>query len=346
MRVPVVSKEGKPLMPTTPARCRKMLHDGVARKQWSKEGIFHIRMLVSVGKEVQDIALAVDPGSKYDGYAVSGAEEIALLGMAVLPSIVRKRMETRRMLRRGRRRRNCRRRKARFNNRKKKIGWIAPSQLAKVQLRIRLMQRLCQLFPVTDIVIEDVKFDHYTKRWGKHFSTVELGKSKVYEAAEKLANLRKFRGWETAQARKDYGIKKCNEKSRLVPQSHANDAWAMLCCLYDKKLKNAIAEFHIWRRQECSRRQLHWLNPVSGGKRRNYGGTTSLTSNFRKGDMICYRRKAIGYVGGWGRNGKLVSLVGVNGKRVQQVGVGTVKLLKRSSNILVERRSRAIEISV
>ena len=46
-------------------------------------------MLIPVGEQVQDMfasltddfvlrALAIDPGSKYDGYAVSGEKEIAL----------------------------------------------------------------------------------------------------------------------------------------------------------------------------------------------------------------------------------------------------------------------------
>lgn len=183
MRVPVVSREGKPLMPTTPARCRKMIESGVARKQWSKEGVFYVQMLIPVGEEIQEMALAIDPGSKYDGYAVSGTREVVLQGMAVLPSRVKKRMEVRKHQRRARRHRNLRRRPARFDNRKRKGGWIAPSQLAKVQLRIRIMQRLCQILPVTDILIEDVRFNHYEKRWGRHFSTVEIGKTKVYEAA-------------------------------------------------------------------------------------------------------------------------------------------------------------------
>ena len=224
MRVPVISKDGKPLMPTMPARCRKMLEDGVAKKQWSKEGVFYIQMLVPSGYEMQEITLAIDPGSKWDGYCVSGSKEVALMGMAVLPSQVHKRMETRRMLRRNRRNRNCRRREAQFSNRRKKQGWIAPSQLAKVQSRIRLMQRLCKLFPLTDVVIEDVKFDHYRKRWGKHFSTVEIGKTKVYEEAEKLGKLWKIEGWQTAETRELFGIEKCSEKARLSPESHANDA--------------------------------------------------------------------------------------------------------------------------
>lgn len=337
MRIPVVSKEDKPLMPTTPARCRKMLRDSVAEKRWSKEGIFYIKMLIPVGNNVQDVALAIDPGSKYDGYCVSGTKEVILMGMSVLPSRVHKRMETRKMLRRNRRYRKCRRRKARFNNRKKKAGWIAPSQLAKVQFRTRLMERFYQLLPIVDIIIEDVRFNHYKKRWGKHFSTVEIGKTKVYEAARQLATLWLPRGWETAQAREDYGIKKTSKKSELIPSSHANDAWAMCCWLYGEKPENTTNEFYIWKRQEYIKRQLHRQNPIKGNKRRRFGGTTYSKSNLRKGDVICYDNRNIGYVGGWMQNGNLTNLISTNGKRIGHLVTRKIKLLSRSPHILVNR---------
>lgn len=326
-------------MPTKASRARRWIKGGKALPRRSKEGVFYVQLVEKPsGEKTQDIVLAVDPGSKFGGYCVSGTEEVVLMGMAVLPNRVRERMETRRMLRRSRRSRKCRRRKARFDNRKGKAGWIAPSQLAKVQLRIRVMERLCRILPVTDIVIEDVKFNHYKKRWGKHFSTVEIGKAKVYEVARELATLWLLRGWETAQARKDYGIKKCSQKSKLVPESHANDAWAMVCWLYGWKPRNDTSEFYIWQRQECSRRQLHLQNPAKGGNRRRYGGTTYPGSGLRKGDIIRYDGEVMGYVGGWTKGRKVVSLVGGDGKRIRQAAVSKTELLKRSPNILVERR--------
>jgi hypothetical protein len=295
-------------------------------------------MLVEVGDETQEMGLGIDPGSSYDGYCVSGTEEVALMGMAVLPSCVHKRMETRRMLRRNRRYRNCRRREARFDNRKRKEGWIAPSQLAKVQLRIRLMERLCGIFPITDIVIEDVKYHHAKWRNGARFSTVEIGKTKVYNRAEELSRFWKIEGWETAETRKAHNIEKCSDKSKLTPESHANDARAAICWLYGDKPEDNTNVFYVWRRQECSKHQLYLQNLGEDGERRRYGGTTHPNSELRKGDLIRYRGNVVGYVGGWTRNGKSVSLVGGDGKRIRQAGYTTVELLARSPNILVERR--------
>lgn len=326
-------------MPTTPSKCRKMLRDGIAEKKWTKEGIFYIQMLIEVGSKTQDVALAIDPGSKFDGYCVSGEKEIAVMGMAVLPDRVHKRMETRKAQRRNRRSRGCRRRKARFDNRKRSEGWIAPSQLAKVQLRIRLMERMCKIFPINNIVIEDVRFNHYKKRYGKYFSTVEIGKAKVYAKAKELAKLWLCEGWETAETRKAFGIKKCSTKSKLVPEAHANDALAMICWLYGDKPETGNTDvFYIWRKQECSRRQLHLLQPSKGGKRRRYGGTTNASSKLRKGDAIRYKDSTIGYVGGWTNGGNVISLVNGKGKRIRQAGKGTIEFLFHSPNILTERR--------
>jgi len=337
-RVAVIGRNGRPLMPTKASRARRWIRDGKATPHRSKEGVFYVQLVEEPsGEETQEMAVGIDPGSKYDGYAVSGTQEVALMGMAVLPSRVKKRMETRSMMRRDRRSRKCRRRPARFSNRARKPGWIAPSQLAKVQLRIRLMQSLCKLYPITDVVVEDVKFNHYKKRWGKHFSTVEIGKTKVYEAAKELATLWKIEGWETAEIRKLHGIEKCDQKDRLAPESHANDAWAGICWLLGEKPENTTTEFYVWRRQECSKRQLHLLQPAKGGKRQRYGGTTHPNSDLRKGDVIRYKDET-GYVGGWTKGGKVVSLVGGDGRRIRQTAVSKIELLKRSPNILVERR--------
>ena len=334
MRIAVVSKEGKALMPTTPCKCRKLLLANLAEKKWSKEGIFYIQLTKSVGEELQDVALAIDPGSKFDGYCVSGTKEVCIMGMAILPKNVKKRMETRSNLRKARRGRNCRRREARFNNRKKKEGWIAPSQLAKVQLRIRLMERLCKIFPITDIVIEDVRFNHHKKRRGKYFSTVEIGKTKVYNRAKELSKLWLINGWETAETRKEYGIKKCSQKNKLSVESHANDSLAMVCWLNGEKSKDNTSVFYVWRRQECSKRQLHLASCAKGGFRRRQGGTTNARFEFRKGDVIQYK-EVVGYVGGWYSKTNLVSLVNGLGERVASRAISRVRQLQRNPNILV-----------
>ena len=76
-----------------------------------------------------------------------------------MPQKVHKKMEERSRLRRSRRYRKKRRGKKRFDNRKRREGWIAPSQLAKVQFRIKIVRDLVKIFPINYIAVEDVRFN-------------------------------------------------------------------------------------------------------------------------------------------------------------------------------------------
>ena len=338
MRVPVVSKDKKPLMPTKPAKARKMLRDRVAKKCWSKTGVFYIQMLIPVGEKVQDIALAIDPGSKYDGYAVSGEKRVVLKGMAIMPEKVSKKMTNRRQLRRSRRLRNTRRRKKRFSNRKRKEGFLAPSQLAKVQLRIKIFRDLVKIFPIKYLAVEDVRFNHYKKKWGKFFSTVEIGKTMLYDELAKHGDVIKYSGWQTAEARKYYGISKTSQKDALTPASHANDALAMLCEMFGENVESTCI-FIVWRGMEFSRRSLHRQNFQKGGIRPIFGGTTN-GYYLRKGDLVYGERggkRFKSWVCGLPTDKtRAVAIADATGKRLAQCSPGKMQLLRRSTGITWE----------
>ena len=105
-----------------------------AAKHWTKEGIFYIQLTWDSTKHTQEICLGIDPGSKFDGYAILTDKEIVTSGMAILPDI-KKKIDNRRIMRRGRRQRKTRRRKCKPMDSKKE-GWISPSQKAKVEFRL------------------------------------------------------------------------------------------------------------------------------------------------------------------------------------------------------------------
>ncbi len=44
MRVPVVSKDGLPLMPTKPSKARKLVRDGRAIGKWDKLNQYYIQL--------------------------------------------------------------------------------------------------------------------------------------------------------------------------------------------------------------------------------------------------------------------------------------------------------------
>src|SRR2546428_1441783 len=136
----VLSQDGRPLTPTTPARARRLLQGGQAKPVWSKVGTFGVRMLVPTRQEQPRTGLGVDHGVVAEGYAVVCGTENVLALTLQLPDkahIVRK-LKERRRLRRSRRCRKTRRRPARYSNRRPGPGWIAPSQLVLVLARERM----------------------------------------------------------------------------------------------------------------------------------------------------------------------------------------------------------------
>ena len=116
----VLSSTKKPLMPTRPARARRLLRDG-------KAAVYRLQPFTIILKdradgETQPIEAKFDPGSKTTGIAVVG--EFPQQGRVVLLGLhlnhrgdrIRKRLSDRRAIRRGRRGRKTRYREARFNS--------------------------------------------------------------------------------------------------------------------------------------------------------------------------------------------------------------------------------------
>lgn len=332
-RVPVVSVDGKPLMPTTPKKARLLMRDSLAEPRRNKLGLFYIQMTRPVGTKTQLVALAVDPGAKYDGVAVASHRQVELKAMTFLPDGVPKKMDTRRNLRRARRYRKTPRRPARFDNRKRKGYWLAPTQRSKVEARLKVVRELCKIFPIRLIITEDVRYNHYKYRDGRYFSTVEIGKTLTYQEYGRLAELKPVEVSDTDAWRMKFGLEKRTEKKwEQIPETHANDAIAMLMGVTG--CENTQAPFYVWRKLQYARRSLHRQNPQKGGIRPRFGGTTN-GSFFRKGDWV-ETEKAGKVYSGWvcglpTNTTKLVGVADADGKRIGQFSPKKVRLLARST---------------
>ncbi len=104
-RVPVLDKDGRPLMPTKPSRARRWLKDGKAKIVHNDLNFFCIQLLVEPSNtKTQPIALGLDPGKKFSGAAVQSAKFTLFMAHLILPfSEITKKMSGRRILRRARR---------------------------------------------------------------------------------------------------------------------------------------------------------------------------------------------------------------------------------------------------
>ena len=118
--VPVNDSQGKPLMPTAPARARRWIKSGKATAFW-KGGLFGVRLNVEPSSHVvQPIAVGIDPGSKREGYSVLSAAHTYLNIQAEARAGVKEAEKDSTRMRRSRRKRKTPCRKPRPNRHQSK----------------------------------------------------------------------------------------------------------------------------------------------------------------------------------------------------------------------------------
>ncbi len=152
----VVNKNGKPLMPTSPAKARRLLKAGKAKVL--KRNPFTIQLIYGSSGYKQDIKLGVDTGYKHVGLsAISETKELFSSEVKLRTDIVRL-LSEKRMYRRNRRNRLWYR-KARFLNRGIKAGWLSPSVQHRLDSHIKAINFVKSVLPVSQINIEVAAFD-------------------------------------------------------------------------------------------------------------------------------------------------------------------------------------------
>lgn len=273
----VLNVDGKPLTPTTNAKARKLIKGKVAKPVWNKFSEFGIQMLVKVGDKTPQTILGIDNGTKFEGYAVVVGKENSASAMWLLPDkkkIVNK-LNERRTMRRARRWRTCRRREEKFDNRERK-GFIAPSQKVMVLSRLKATLEFFKCYPIQKVALEDVRFNHAKHRWGKNFSTIEVGKQFLYNEIRKRAELVLYEGTDTKSCREKYGYTKGSDKSAERFNSHCSDALSIAvdsgCREYVRPSKLIVVDDTY----RAVRRQLHDAQFSKGGVRAKYS-----TGNFK-----------------------------------------------------------------
>lgn len=143
-------------MPTTPSKARKLLKEGKAKVLAVKP--FTIQLLIATGETKQDITLGIDSGYLNIGFSATTEQKELISGEVKLLEGMSDRITEKLQYRRIRRQR-LRYRKPRFNNRKRKEGWLAPSIKHKLDSHIRFINKLKGLLPITRIIIEVANFD-------------------------------------------------------------------------------------------------------------------------------------------------------------------------------------------
>ncbi|RKU31137.1 hypothetical protein C6499_04945 [Candidatus Poribacteria bacterium] len=315
MFVPVKSKSSKKLMPTHPNKAGMLIKKGLATPYWSN-GIFCIRLNYATEDEyTQDIVVGVDPGSKKEGLTVKSASHTYLNIQADAHNKVGKKVAKRRELRRSRRSRKCPNRKQR-NNRNAGKEKIPAGTRARWDWKLRILDWLSKLYPVTHVCVEDIKARtiEHAKKWNQSFSPLEVGKQWFYTQIRKRWQLRTLQGYQTKEIRDRLGLKKSSEKLSETFNAHCVDSW---CLAYSTVGGESIpdnTDVFCIAPIPIKRRCLHREQEARGGKRNRYGGTV-LENGLVKNTLVKHIKYGITRLSGINAKG-LFSMYNLEGKRL------------------------------
>ena len=152
----VINKNGKPLMPCSCRKARLLLRDKKAVIY--KREPFTIQLVYGSSGYVQPLTLGIDSGYAQIGFSALNHEQEIIGGELILLKGMSERLTERRKYRTSRRNR-LRFRPPRFNNRRRKEGWLAPSVQHKLSTHYRLIDLIKSILPVKKVVIEVANFD-------------------------------------------------------------------------------------------------------------------------------------------------------------------------------------------
>jgi hypothetical protein len=352
-------------MPTKPSRARRWLNEGKAKIYPNDLNIFAIQLIVEPsGCQTQDVVIGIDPGKLFSGLGVQSSKATLLKLHLILPfPNVTKKITARRILRRARRGRRINRRlpydqrchrAKRFDNRVAKK--LPPSIRANRQLELRVVKEVCRLFPISRLVYEYIK-----ARGDNGFSPAMIGQRVMLEWLNQIAPTSTQFGWQTSNLRQWIKLSKDKtDKSKACEETHSNDGVALAASHFIKwkewqssnarggnwegEISVTSAPFSCVAKPNIYRRQLHFENPDShkpnpNQYRKRKGGTIT-PFGFRSGDFVQAKKAGQiyrGWIGGYTETAKSknVSIYDHNWKRIGQFSPKKVRLLKRSTKLLV-----------
>src|SRR5712664_2714652 len=151
----------QPLNSVHPGYARLLLKQGKAAvyKRYPFTGILKTAV---ENPQVDPLRIKIDPGSKTTGIALvndASGEVVFAAHLEHRGEKIKKALDQRRGVRRGRRQRETRYRQPRFLNRRRRQGWLPPSLESRISTIVTWVERLRRLAPITAISQELVRFD-------------------------------------------------------------------------------------------------------------------------------------------------------------------------------------------
>ena len=156
----VIDKRRQPCNTISAAYARILL--------FTKQAVIHKRFPFTIRLRNDNAVLKdrnytvkLDPGSRTTGVAITDDKDsvVMLAELEHRGHIIKKNLDKRRVIRRSRRNRKTRYREARFQNRVKPEGWLAPSVKSRADNVINFVKKYKKLMNINKIMIENVSFD-------------------------------------------------------------------------------------------------------------------------------------------------------------------------------------------
>ena len=160
MVVYVLNYQGKPLMPCSPSKARKLLKSGKAIVK--RRTPFTIRLINPCANRVQKVVAGMDTGAKVIGTAaIANGKSLYQAETNLRSKEIKGKMDQRRMYRRNRRSRKTAYRKARFLNRKNstKLERLPPSVKHIIHAHLREKKIVESILPISHWIVETASFD-------------------------------------------------------------------------------------------------------------------------------------------------------------------------------------------
>ena len=186
----------------------------------------------------------LDPGSRTTGVAITDNQDqvVMLAEIEHRGHIIKKNLDSRRAIRRFRRQRKTRYREAKFQNRTRPQGWLAPSVKSRADNVINFVKKYKKLLNVNKVMVENVSFDVAQMSSDDYLIGTDYQQGNLYNK-----NLREFIFSKT-KGRCSYCGRKAEEIDHIIPRSNggtnsANNLTPACRSCNEKKSNLSLKEF-------------------------------------------------------------------------------------------------------
>jgi len=210
----VLDKSKKPVNMISHAKARILLKNRLAVVHKVYPFTIRLRDNSCVSND-KTYTVKIDPGSKHTGIAIIDDKDtvVMLAEIEHRGHIIKRDMNSRRVVRNSRRQRKTRYRESRFLNRTKPKGWIAPSVKSIADNVINFIKKYKKLLNITKVMIENVSFD--TAQMSSDTKLIGIGyqQGPLYNT-----NLREF-VFSRTNGRCSYCGAKATEIDHIIPRA-------------------------------------------------------------------------------------------------------------------------------